>query len=240
MRFDLGRWDELVQSAERIREFSGTHGQGQPDCIASTYLALVQVRRGATAEASAVMDDALPHAREIEDPQVLGPALVVCALIDEARGDLPSARSRIEEWDAVTHDRPYFRSQNLADAVRIACAAGDVRLAERLLGGVVTAAARDRLSDLSARAAIAEANGDAAAALSAFGAAADGWKDFGCALEHGLALLGGARCQLALDRGDESAARLEQAREIFTQLGARPLLGDTDELLGTQPRATAS
>jgi hypothetical protein len=239
MRFDLGMWNELEEMAEEIAQLSQAQGRGQPVAIASTYRALVLVRRGAIAGASAVMDDTLPHAREIEDPQVLGPALVARALIDEARGDLGSARAGIEEWDAVTRNRPFFRAQNLADAVRISCAAGDVALAERILDGVVTAAERDRLSDLSARAAIAEARSDAVAALPAYVEVADGWSELGCVLEHGLALLGGARCQLALERADEAATVLAQAGTLFSALGALPLIDETEALLGAQRRTTA-
>ena len=56
----------------------------------------------------------------------------------------------------MTRDRPYFRAQNLTDAARVACAAGDVALAEGLLDNVVTAAERDRLSALTVRATISE------------------------------------------------------------------------------------
>ena len=96
MLFDLGRWDELIQAAEGVRQFSEAHGRSQPAAIASTYCAHVLVRRGATAEASTLMDDTLPYAREIEDAQSLGPALVVRALVDEVCGDLASASDRIE------------------------------------------------------------------------------------------------------------------------------------------------
>ena len=57
----------------------------------------------------------------------------------------------------MTRNRPYFRAQNLTDAARIACAAGDIALAEGLLDNVVTAAERDRLSALTVRATITEA-----------------------------------------------------------------------------------
>ena len=239
MLYDLGRWEELVRSAEEIRSFSEAHGRGQPDGIASPYHAHVLVQRGATADAATLMDDTLLRAREIEDPQVLGPALVASALVDQARGDLSSARARIEEWETATRDRPYFRAQNLADAARLACAAGDLELAARLREGVVTAAERDRLSDLAAQASIAEAKGDFAGAQAAYDAAAEGWKELACVLEHGLALFGSARCLVADGRPEEAAGPLEEARQIFARLEARPLLDTIDDVLGTQRSATA-
>ena len=206
--------------------------------MASAYLAHVLVRRGMTADAAAVMEDALPQAREVEDPQVVGPALVAAALIEEARGDFGLARTRLEEWENAVHDRPYFRTQNLTDAVRIACAAGDVALAERLREGVVTAAERDRLADLTAEAVIAAAKGDAAAALPAYDEAAAGWREFGCVLEQGLATLGGARCRQAAGRTDEASELLENAREVFNRLGARPLQYLVDEALAKRSAST--
>jgi len=238
MLYDLGDWDELLRAAEGVRTFSEEHGKGQPDCIAATYLAHVFVRRGATDAAATVMDEALPHALQIEDPQVLGPALVASALVAEARGDLVSACARIVEYDDATRDRPFFRTQNLSDAARIACAAGDVALAESLRDGAVTAAARDRLSDDTARAAILEAGGDPAGALAVYDEVARGWQEFRCVLEHGLALLAGARCLVADGRPGEATGPLEEARQIFTRLDARPLLSSVERILGSQPSAT--
>ena len=83
----------------------------------------------------------------------------------------------------MTRNRPYFRAQNLTDAVRVACAAGDIALAEGLLDNIVTAAERDRLSALTVRATI-------TGAKDVFAEAADGWKPLGCVFEHALALRG--------------------------------------------------
>jgi class 3 adenylate cyclase/tetratricopeptide (TPR) repeat protein len=238
MLYDLGRWGDLTRVATGVRDEVGDL-HGQPHAIASTYLALVLVRTGARTDAAALMDGTLADARAIEDPQCLGPALVVRGLVDLVRGDSESALARIEEWSSVTGDRPFFRAQNLTDAVRIACAGGDVALAERLLESMVTAAERDRLADLTARATIAEAQGDMAAALPAFVDAAEGWRALGCAFEHGLALLASARCDPGLGRGDSAGARLDDARAIFSELGAQPLVAESDDRLGTSSAAGA-
>jgi hypothetical protein len=106
----------------------------------------------------------------------------------------------------VTRSRPYFRAQNLTDAVRVACAEGETQLAERLLDNVVTAAERDRLSHLTARATIAEASGDPSAKM-LYAEAAEGWEAFGCRFEQALALSGA---------GERAAAE-----PIFHRLGMR-------------------
>jgi hypothetical protein len=191
MLFDLGRWDELLQLASEVRAFEDLHGTAQPGGMASSYASQVLSLRGLLAESASVMAAALPLAREIKDPQVLGPALVAGALLELLRADDRAALAMIAEWYEITRDRPYFRAQNLTEAVRIACATGELDLAERLLDNVVTAAERDRLSDLTARATIADARGeDATAALAE---AAAGWEAFGCRFEHALALQGAGR-----------------------------------------------
>jgi hypothetical protein len=233
MLYDLGEWEELTRREHEIRGRADARGtRAQPYYMATTYGAQVLRWRGELADAAALMADILPGAREVEDPQVLGPALVASALIEEALGDLPSAKGRIEEWHTVTRDRPYFRAQSLTDAVRIACTSGDTALAERLREGVITAAERDRLSDLTAQAVIAEARGEAAAAAAAYREAASAWSDFGCVFEHGLALLGLGRCTATREP-------VEEARAVFVRLGAPPLVTESDELLRRDRSATA-
>jgi class 3 adenylate cyclase/tetratricopeptide (TPR) repeat protein len=183
MLYDLGRWDELLRVAEDIRHLEEERGTGQPGAMAQTYAAFVLAQRGELAAGAAICDQVLPQARAIEDPQVLGPALIVASLIDSASGDPRGAYAHVEEYRHVTRNRPYFRAQNLTDAARVACAAGDIGLAEGLLDNVVTAAERDRLSALTVRATI-------AGAKDAFAEAAAGWKALGCVFEQALALRG--------------------------------------------------
>jgi class 3 adenylate cyclase/tetratricopeptide (TPR) repeat protein len=188
---DLGEWHELLRTAEEVRRVEEQHGAAQPGAMAQTYAALVHVRRAQIGEATSLAADALARAKAIEDPQVLGPAHVVSALVDQARGNDASALAHVEEYRRVTRDRPYFRAQNLTDAVRIACAGGDVALAERLPDNVITAAEWDRLAALTARATIAAARGEPAQEL--YAEAADGWRELGCVFELALALLGAGR-----------------------------------------------
>jgi tetratricopeptide (TPR) repeat protein len=186
MLYDLGRWDELLEVAESIRRVEEAHGAAQPGAMAGTYAALVLIQRGALDEGANAAENMLALARRIEDPQVLGPAVVASGLVAQAQGDRTSAVRSIAEYRRVTRNRPYLRAQNLTDAARIACGAGEVALADSLLDNVVTAAKRDRLSALTVRATIDE---DATAYVEA----AAGWKALGCPLEHALALVGAGR-----------------------------------------------
>jgi hypothetical protein len=50
------------------------------------------------------------------------------------------------------------------------------------------------------------------------------------------ALLGQGRCLVAIGRPAEASVPLQQARDVFTELGAKPAVAETDALL---ERATA-
>ena len=185
---DLGRWDELLETTEEVRRVEEQHGAAQPGAMAQTYAALVHVRRGNLVDAEAVAEDALSRSRVVEDPQVLGPALVVSALLAEAKANASEALRYVEEFRRVTRDRPWFRAQNLTDAARVACAGGNVELAVSLLDNVVTAAEWDRLAALTARATITAARGERS--LDLYAEAAAGWQELGCVFEQALALRG--------------------------------------------------
>ena len=188
MLYDLGRWDELLEVADGVTRYEERHGPAQPGGMARPYAVLVQIWRGALDDDVTAAREALIQARRIDDPQVTAPAIVITALAHLRHGDVESAVGLVREFCDMTSGRPFFRAQNLTDAARVACAAGDIDLAERLLDNVVTAAERDRLSALTARATIAQTRGEDATGL--FKEAAEGWGAFGCRLEHALALRG--------------------------------------------------
>jgi tetratricopeptide (TPR) repeat protein len=213
MLYDLGEWDELLRVAEELRLSEEERGGGQPGAMAHGYAAAVLVRRRRLEEGGAMVESVHERSRQIEHPQVLAPALVAAALFEQARGDLARAVGYVEEYRHVTRNRPFFRAQNLTDAVRIACAGNDIALAEGLLDNLVTAAERDRLSELTARATIAAARGDDERPL--FAEAAEGWEQLGCVFEHAIALdaigedeaAGEIFAQLGIPRADQTAAR---------------------------------
>ena len=190
MLYDLGRWDELLQVAGAVAQVEEKHGAAQPGGITQAYAALVYFWRGLLDTDIAPARRALHDARRIDDPQVSAPAMAIAALAEMRHGATDRALELVREYYDVTRMRPFFRGQNLTDAVRVACAAGDIALGERMLDNMVTAAERDRLSHLTAQATIAEARGDAAGARRAFAESAQGWHALDCRLEHALALRG--------------------------------------------------
>jgi tetratricopeptide (TPR) repeat protein len=228
--YDLGRWDDLLATADDLIRWDEAYGGSQVGVMALSYKAHVLVRRGQTAEAGSLASKFLPRARAIEDPQVLAPALVIAALIEEARAEPAAALALIEEFEESTREDAPFRNVHLPDALRVSIFARALDVAERLFEGARGSAARDRHAVLTGRALLAEARGELDDAASLFAEAAAAWEDFGHALEHGQSLLGLGHCRLALGHAEANSA-LVAAHEVFVRLGAGPLVGETDGLL---------
>jgi class 3 adenylate cyclase len=119
----------------------------------------------------------------------------------------------------------------LPQAVRTALAAGDADLAEVLVEGIEPIYPLGEHALVTARALLDESAGRRREAAAGFADAAARWHGFGVPYEEAQALLGEGRCLLALERAPEAAAPLEAAREIFARLGARPALGEAEQLL---------
>ena len=79
--------------------------------------------------------------------------------------------------------------------------------------------------------------GEHEAAAAGFADAASRWHEFGVPYEEAHALLGEGRCLVTLGRSREVRQPLEQARAIFTRLGANPALEETTALLASLPSA---
>jgi hypothetical protein len=120
------------------------------------------------------------------------------------------------------------------DLVRLCVATGRFQLAGDLAGRVRLPAVRHRHARLTAQAVIAEASGDLDRAARAYRQAATQWAAYGHLFERGRALLGLGRC--LLQHRPEAQHHLQEAREVFTRLDARPLLAETDQLL-SRPEA---
>jgi hypothetical protein len=68
-------------------------------------------------------------------------------------------------------------------------------------------------------------------AAAAYEDAAVRFEHFGVVPQRGFALLGRARCLLRLARASEAVVVLQEGRDVFTSLGARSALEETDALL---------
>ena len=237
MLYDLGRWDEVLEETARVLAFVGS-STGQLRLIALPYMAQVLVRRGRTAEAAVLVEEYLPVARDARDAQVLVPALAVAAFVEQARGDLSAAVDFVEEIEQATRGISDFHRARFLDELAAVCVeAGDLDVMRRLVDSIRMTAGRAGHSLVGARAVLVEADGDSKAALLLFEEAAKRWGEYGFVFGRGLALLGSARCLLALGRTTDATPVLHQARDIFAALGAAPALAEVDALLGDQPAA---
>ena len=226
--FDLGRWDELCDLADELLN--------QPDpspyieAIALTAKAGVVVAREELAQGDELTQRLLPLARSIQDLQVLVPALAVTSLLAWSQGDVVTATRLMAELEEMTRGTRW-RAHNLPQLARILLAAGEVERILQLLSNLAAATTRDRNSAVTAEALLAEARGDRPQALARYEDAAQRWGDFGFVLEHAHGLFGVARCLLVMNRGYEAIPKLNEARDLFAQLKARPSVMEVDRYL---------
>jgi class 3 adenylate cyclase/tetratricopeptide (TPR) repeat protein len=232
--FDLGRWDELVSVADEVIEWSEAAGSGYDEITARLWETQVLILRGQVPQATSITDLMTP-AREIGDPQVLVPAVVVSGLIALDEGRAEEAIRLVEELDrAPDIGLGWYREHFVGDLVRLCVAAGDNPMASKLIEQAEAFTTRHRLSLASARAALQEAFGMLEEASALYEEAIPGWTEYGHVVETGRALLGAGRCRLRM-RHQDARPQLLRAREIFTDLGASVLLAEADACLAEAP-----
>jgi tetratricopeptide (TPR) repeat protein len=235
--FDMGEWEELLRMADELISWEEAHGESYVGGLALPYKAHVLVRSGRVEEAAGLVEEFLPRARSIDDPQVLAPVLAVAALVEQARGGNRAATNLVEELARTTRDP--FRANQVADAVRICATAGQLPLAKHLLDDVPVAMTRHRNVRLAGGAVVAEAEGDLGEAAEAYAEAADRWRDYGHVPERALALLGQGRCLLALGRAGAEEP-LREARDLLVGMGYQTALAEAEGLLEQTAASPAS
>jgi class 3 adenylate cyclase/tetratricopeptide (TPR) repeat protein len=229
--FDLGAWDELIGSADEVIAWSGTQGGSYAVVLAECRKARVLAWRGEVAPANMLMKNALPRAREIADPQILGCAFPVAALVEQRQGNPMAAVRLVKELEQGIYNSPgTYRAPALPDLIRVCMATGEFLLARRLLDGLDVRARGLRHCLTTARALLAEAQDDLEPAADLHAQAATSWSNYGSLPEHGQALLGLGRC-LARLQHPQAWDRLREARAIFARLDARPLVTESDSWL---------
>jgi tetratricopeptide (TPR) repeat protein len=227
---DAGAWDDALVSADEVLASDLDGGPSRMSVMARTVKVRILAERDRTAEALELEPLLLNRARQLRDPQDLGPALAAGAALRTALGDVDGAAAFIDELERVTRGRdPSQRIHELPQAARVCLAAGTIRVAEALVParGAPTYT-RARLCLTAAQAIIAEAHGDVAEAASLHAAAADGWRAFGNPFEEAHSRVGHARCLVALGRADEAVPALHQARRIGRDLQAVVLLREAE------------
>jgi len=230
---DLGRWDEVLALADEVIAGDRAHGGGYQRVGAATHKAQILLWRGEVAAARPLVTQLLSQARDIDDLQILIPALTVAAFLERASGNPRLAVDLVDELNRVAHARgggQWYLGLHVAELVRT-CMAGDQHaLAEQLIDHAPTRTARHQHARLTAQAVLAEARGDLHEAARLYEQVAEAWARYGHVLEHGQGLLGAGRCLVRLNR-PQAAPRLQDARTSFATLRAQPLLAETDAWL---------
>jgi class 3 adenylate cyclase/tetratricopeptide (TPR) repeat protein len=179
----------------------------------------------------------LAVAREIDLPDFIALALAAAAQLRLAQGQREQAHALLRELDRLALggiDLVY----RLPSLLRSALALDDLPLAQRLSGGIEPVAPINEHALASARAQLTEAAGDRTAAADFHKEAAEGWREFGNVPELAYALLGQGRCLAALGRR-EADEPLREAKELFSSMGYKPALAETEALLAETAAAAS-
>jgi predicted ATPase/class 3 adenylate cyclase len=223
INFDLGDWDQVLATADRLIARSATMDESQIPGIVPPFQALVLAYRGRAREAAELPAKFLPVARRIYDPQVLVPALAAAATVANANGDGAAARAAIVELEEETRElTDWARLLEAVPLLRICVELGEVELGERLLDRPAARGARLEHALVAGRAIGEEARGQVDEAAASYLDAAQRWRDYELPYEEAHALLGHWRCT-----GDD--ASLAAARTLFDRLGAVVAQAAADE-----------
>jgi class 3 adenylate cyclase/tetratricopeptide (TPR) repeat protein len=234
---ESGHASEALTEAVSLAEQVETLGVGTWVEVRSVQLRLL-AERGAHEHASAA-DELVASAREGGEPQMFAQAFAAATRLVLAQGHRQQAQALLVELDQVAGTRadPYY-SARLPGFVRNALAIDDTPLAQRLVDGVQPVTPLAQHSLLACKAQLTEAGGDDAVAANLYAETAERWHAFGNVPERAYARLGQGRCSIALGNGGAEGP-LGEARELFTSMGYKPALAETETLLA-QTTAAAS
>jgi tetratricopeptide (TPR) repeat protein len=229
--YDLGRWDEVLAVADEVlaeaeaRDWSQVAGFSEPQRVK------VLLNRGALDRALAASERNLLAGRAVGDPQIMVPALEVQALVDVVGGNGKAAVDALLEIEQMASETTDLIVSFAEQLPRIACQAGDVDLARRLVDRNPALAGRPENIVITGRALIAEAEDRHDTALLAYREATERWVEYGSIPEQGQSLVDQGRCLIALGRPSEATEPLLAARELFSPLGASRSIAEIDDLL---------
>ena len=161
------------------------------------------------------------------------------ALLRLAQGNSQSAAAAIRRVVGETHP-PLKRADLLPACVEISLAVGDVesaRDASRDLEEIAKRQASESLQAMAAhaRGAVALAEGDPGAALTALRRAWRAWQDLEAPYEAARTRVLLGRACAALADEDTAAVELEAARDVFAGLGAAPDVDQVDAIIRPTP-----
>jgi class 3 adenylate cyclase/tetratricopeptide (TPR) repeat protein len=232
---DLGQTAEALNEARAAADRLQATGN-----VLFTYPRSLQLRLLAETgdhEQAPDPEPLLTAARDSGEPQMLAGVYPAAAQLLTKQKKPVDARLLLDALDQT----PVMRTEpNYASAVpglvRSALALNDPTLAAGLITGLTTPTLLHQHALASCRAQLAEAAGEHAQAAALYADAAERWQQFGNVPEHAYALLGQGRCLTALDKSGAEQP-LREAKELFTALGYKPALAETQALLGESEAA---
>ena len=227
---DTGEWDAALDQAESIAGLAEASGDVASLLQARWAQTRLLALRGETVRAAALADWLVPAARESGGVEDIISGFTSAALAYLRDGRPAGALGLLSEIDLTpnSRDSPTYPAF-LCAMVRTAIEGGDVELASRLASGLEPLFPYHEHALRAVHATLAQARHAFDEALVGHAAAAASWESFGLVPERGYALLGLGRCLLEVGRAG-AAGPLQEARAIFTRLGAAADLAVTDAL----------
>ena len=138
MLFDLGRWNELLETVDEVAGSSHETGGLQALALGLPYQALVLARRGEATEAASIVEDVLPKARASAELQLLVPSLSAGALVAFANDDSDGALDLVRELVDVTRGGSDRHRALFLPELTWMCASADALDLARELGDGLT------------------------------------------------------------------------------------------------------
>jgi tetratricopeptide (TPR) repeat protein len=232
-QFDAGLWDDGLEATDQLIEGERGRGPSRVATMAMTVKTRTLAERGRFEEAAALEPEFLNRARELADPQDLGPALAASASLQAGLGNTAGAAALIAELEEVTRGRDASqRVHELPHAARVCLAGGTIDVARALIPERdAPTYPRARLCLASGGALIAEADGKDEEAARLHAEAADGWAQFGCPAEEAHARIGFGRAAGRMGRTSDATVNLKAALAIADELGAAQISRDAQAAL---------
>ena len=213
--FELGELDQALAISLATAERSREEGNVFEVLRAHSFETSVLLLRGQADRIATLPDDLESALDDSAHRQVRRSRLSMSARIRAALGQRDAS---IALLNRIVDEHLGWTNAEVLTAIGL----GDIGLAERLTGGGTGAIAH---------AAIAEARGDLETAIEAYAGLAGRHRARGEIVSLAQALVGLGRALARLGRSEEAAAALAEARPILAQIGAAPLLAETDALL---------
>jgi class 3 adenylate cyclase/tetratricopeptide (TPR) repeat protein len=235
---ELGRTqdslDRVAKCALALEASSLTHALIEPRAVELT-LRVARGERGLRSKAEWLVQTV--RKTSAADTTATGLAAAAGALVADSPEEACALLSELEQT-AGTRETPYYPGQ-LPAMLRTAITAGALDLAAQLAHGIELSYPIHEHALCSARAQLAEANGDHAEAADVYGEAAERWQQFGNVPERAYALLGRGRCLVAAT-GLPAQVPLTEARDLLADMSYTLALDQTERLLAQAAAPSAS